>query len=233
MANKIKLGISACLLGEKVRYDGGHKKDRYITRTLGKRFVWVPVCPEVEAGLSIPREPMQLVGTKVCPRLVVITSGIELTRVLNDWAGKKVKKLDKEKLCGFILKSRSPSCAINDADIFMSSGKKKGKTAGLFSAMVMKHDPLLPLINEEDLADPVLRKNFIERVFLYKQWIDFTKKKPSLGSLVSFHSEHKLQIMAHSPKHYSALGKLVAGAKGRPIRDVYDRYITMLMEGLQ
>src|SRR3990172_6962428 len=118
MANKIKIGISACLLGEKVRYDGGHRLDRFIVKTLGKHFSWFPVCPEVEAGLSIPREPMQLVGYRSCPRLVVITSGIDLTGVLNDWAGKKVKKLDKEKLCGFILKSRSPSCAINDGDLF-------------------------------------------------------------------------------------------------------------------
>ena len=169
MAIKIKLGISACLLGKKVRFDGGHKRDRFITGTMGKRFAWFPVCPEVEAGLSIPREPMQLEGTKACPRLVVITSGIDLTGVLNGWAGKKVKKLDKEKLCGFILKSRSPSCAITDADLFTVSGKKKGKTAGLFSAIVMKHDSNLPLINEEELADPVLRENFIERVLAYKR----------------------------------------------------------------
>lgn len=167
MKEKIKLGISACLLGKKVRYDGGHKKDRYITRTLGKRFAWVPVCPEVEAGMSIPREPMQLEGDRSCPRLVVITSGIDLTGVVNSWAGKKVKKLDKEKLCGFILKSRSPSCAINDADLFTSSGKKKGKTAGLFTAMLMGHDPAFPVINEEELADRIQRRNFIERVFAY------------------------------------------------------------------
>jgi uncharacterized protein YbgA (DUF1722 family)/uncharacterized protein YbbK (DUF523 family) len=233
MKGKIKLGISACLLGKKVRYDGGHKRNSYITKTLGKRFAWVPVCPEVEAGLSIPREPMQLTGDWECPRLVVITSGIDLTGVLNSWAGKKVKRLEREGLCGFILKSRSPSCAINDADLFTSSGKKKGKTAGLFSAMLMKHDSLLPIINEEVLAEPVLRDNFIERVYVYNRWHVFTKKKPSLGNLVSFHSDHKLQLMAHSPKHYSALGKLVAGAKGKPIKEVYRQYIAMLMEGLR
>jgi uncharacterized protein YbbK (DUF523 family) len=166
---ELKLGISACLLGEKVRYDGGHKLDRFIAKTMGKQFAWFPVCPEVEAGLSIPREPMQLEGAKACPRLVVIGSGIDLTGVLNAWTVKKVKKLGKEKLCGLILKSRSPSCAINDADLFSSYGKKKGKTAGLFSAIVMKHDPALPLINEEELADPALRENFIERVLAYRR----------------------------------------------------------------
>lgn len=262
MTNKIKLGISACLLGEKVRYDGGHKRNRYIIQTLGKRFTWVPVCPEVEAGLSIPREPMRLEGDRSCPRLVVIGSGIDLTYVLNVWAAKKVKKLDKEGLCGFILKSRSPSCAIDDAEIiflrgaegawkrahFQDSaysardafdpalsalGKKKGKTAGLFSSMVMEHDPILPLIDEEDMADPILRENFIERAFAYKRWLDFMKKKPSLGHLVSFHSELKFQLMAHSPRHYSAAERHVAGAKGRPIREVYQQYIVMLMEGLR
>lgn len=265
MTNKIKLGISACLLGENVRYDGGHKRNRYITQTLGKRFTWVPVCPEVEAGLSIPREPIQLEGDRACPRLVVIGSGIDLTDVLNVWAAKKVKKLDKESLCGFILKSRSPSCAIDDAEIifirgaegagkrvhFQNSaysvcsargafdsglstlGKKKEKTAGLFSSIVMEHDPILPLIDEEDMADPILRENFIERVFTYKRWLDFMKKKPSLGHLVSFHSELKLQLMAHSPRHYSAAGRHIAGAKGRPIREVYQQYIVMLMEGLR
>ncbi len=281
MPHKIKLGISACLLGKKVRYDGGHKLDRFITWTMGRHFGWVPVCPEVEAGLSIPREVMQLVGDPECPRLIVITSGIDLAGVLKGWAGKKVKKLDKEKLCGFILKSRSPSCAVNDADLFISLakesnssqngkqisrrgaeiaekklpfhnsaysacsardafgsrlsglGKKKGKAAGLFSAMLMKHDSSLPIINEENLADPELRENFIERVFVYKRWLDFTEKKPSVGNLVSFHSDHKLQLMAHSIKHYSALGKLVAGAKGKPIRDVYQQYVSTLMEGLR
>lgn len=231
--NNIKLGISACLLGKQVRYNGGHKLDRFIIRTLGKHVCWVPVCPEVEAGLPIPRDPMQLTGDLSCPRLIVTTSGIDLTNVLNEWAEKKVKRLDKESICGFILKNRSPSCAIHDADLFTASGKKKGRTSGLFSAMLKKHEPDLPVINEEALKDPIQRENFIERVFVYKRWLDFMKKKPSVGNLISFHSDHKLQIMAHSPKHYSALGKLVAGAKGKPMKEVCQQYVTMLMEGLQ
>lgn len=160
---KVKLGVSACLLGKKVRYDGGHKKNRFVA-ALGRRFQLIPLCPEIEAGLSIPREPMRLEGARSCPRLVVIGSCIDLTSALNAWAEKKAKQLAKEKLCGLVLKSRSPSCAINDADLFTASGKKKGKTAGIFTAVVMRHDPNLPLINEEDLEAPALRKNFIKRV---------------------------------------------------------------------
>ena len=166
MPAKLKLGVSACLLGMKVRYDGGQKRHRAVTM-LGRRFTLVPVCPEVEAGLSIPREPMQLVGRKICPRLVVIPSGIDLTGVLNEWASKKVKKLKKEKLSGFILKRRSPSCAIDDAELFTAAGKKKGRTAGLFAAAVMERYPDLPIIHEEDLCDPGLRKDFIGRVLEY------------------------------------------------------------------
>lgn len=233
MTETIKLGISSCLLGNNVRYDGGHKLDRFITGTLGKYFEWLPVCPEVEAGLSIPREPMQLAGDPDCPRLLTIGSGIDLTGVINDWAGKNVKRLAKKSLCGFILKSRSPSCAINDANLFTPSGKAMGNTSGLFSALVKKHDPHLPVIDEEDLADPALCENFIERVFLYNRWLVFTEKKPSLGNLVSFHSDHKLRIMAQSPKHYSALGKLVAGAKGTRMHEVYKTYFVVLMDGMR
>lgn len=230
--DKIKLGISACLLGRKVRYDGGHKRNRFIAGRLGKRFTLVPVCPEVEAGLSIPREPMQLTGDAAAPRLVVISSGIDLTGMMNGWAGRKVKRLEREGICGLILKSRSPSCAAEDAELSGASGRSGGRASGMFTAQMRRHDPCLPVTDEEDFADPVLRENFIERVFVYRRWHDFSKKKPSSGNLVSFHSGCKLQIMAHSPRHYAALGKLVAGAQGRPIRTVYRRYFAMLMDGL-
>jgi len=163
MSTKLKLGVSACLLGMKVRYDGGQKRHRAVS-ILRRRFKLVPVCPEVEAGLSIPRGPMQLVGRNDRPRLVVISSGIDLTGVLNDWAKKKVKKLKKEKLSGLVLKRRSPSCAIDDAELFTLAGRKKGTTAGLFSAAVMERYPDLPILHEEDLADPGLRRDFIGRV---------------------------------------------------------------------
>ncbi len=161
----IKIGVSACLLGEKVRYDGGHKLNRLVADTLQGRFTAVPVCPEVEAGLSIPREPMQLCDGPEGPRLIVISNGNDLTAVMNEWATKKAGMLRQEELCGFILKCRSPSCAIDDADLFSSSGEKKGETAGLFIAQLVRHHPQVPMIDEEDLADGVLRNNFMEQAF--------------------------------------------------------------------
>ncbi len=161
---KIKIAVSACLLGEKVRYDGGHKLNQLILRALAVQVTLVPICPEVEAGLSIPREPMQLTGDATCPRLCVISNGADLTAVLRNWSEKKVGMLRREKLCGFILKCRSPSCAIDDADLFSSNGEKQRKTSGLFSAQLAQHHPYMPVIDEEDFADEVLRENFIEHV---------------------------------------------------------------------
>ncbi len=166
---KIKIGVSACLLGAKVRYDGGHKLNRLIVDTLGERFALVPVCPEAEAGLPVPREPMQLTGMEQEPRLLVISSGLDLTAAVHTWSEKKVRMLRQEAVCGFILKARSPSCAINDADYYSSSGEKRGTTAGIFSAALERHDPGMPLIDEEDFADPALQKSFIERVSCCRQ----------------------------------------------------------------
>ncbi len=165
----IKIGVSACLLGEKVRYDGGHKLNQLVTDTLKGRFTAVPICPEVEAGLSIPREPMQLCDIPEGPRLVVISNGSDLTAVMNDWARGKAGMLRQEELSGFVLKCRSPSCAIDDADLFSSSGKKKGTTAGLFTALIKKHEPHLPLIDEEGFADPVQRGSFLECASAYER----------------------------------------------------------------
>ncbi len=163
----LKIGVSACLLGAKVRYDGGHRLNSVIAGTLAGRFALVPVCPEVEAGLSVPREPMQLTAGTQGTRLIVITNGQDFAPLLNDWAAARVGRFAEEGICGFILKSRSPSCAIDDADLVSPSGEQRGKTAGLFSAMATNLFPQLPLIDEEDVADPARRADFIDRVSAY------------------------------------------------------------------
>ncbi len=229
--DRIALGVSSCLLGNAVRYDGGQKRDCYIIDTIGKAFSFLPVCPEVEAGLSIPREPMELVGDPRWPRLVVIGSTIDLTGILSPWAGRKARQLAKQDISGFILKARSPSCAVDDARIAAQGRMKKG--AGLFSSVLAARLPGLPVIDEERLADPVLRENFIERVFLYRRWLALKSQRPSLGRLVAFHSDHKLQIMAHSLTHYAELGRFVAHAKGKPPGKVYDTYRSLLFEGMR
>ena len=166
---KIRIGISRCLLGDKVRYDGGHKHDRYITDTLGQYFEWVPVCPEVEYGLPIPREAMRLVGNPDSPRLLTIHTGIDHTEGMQKWAEERITGLENEGLCGFIFKSRSPSSGMQGVEVYTENGMPSQKGAGIFAGAFMKHFPLLPAEDDERLHDPKLRENFIERVFVFRR----------------------------------------------------------------
>ena len=145
MENKIKLGISSCLLGEKVRYDGGHKLDHYLRDTLGQYVDWVPVCPEVEYGLPVPREAMHLSGTPDTPRLVTSRTGIDHTDGMKRWTGHRLNELEKEGLCGFIFKSRSPSSGIKGVKVYTSSGMPGKSGAGIFGGAFIEHFPLLPV----------------------------------------------------------------------------------------
>jgi uncharacterized protein YbgA (DUF1722 family)/uncharacterized protein YbbK (DUF523 family) len=230
---KIKIGISSCLLGEKVRYDGGHKWDRYITDTLGQYFEWVSVCPEVEYGLSIPREAMHLIGNPSSPRLVTIRTGIDHTEGMLKWAEKRLKEIEKEELCGFIFKSRSPSSGIGGVKVYTPSGMPSQKGVGIFGGAFMSKFPLIPVIDEGRLHDPGLRENFIERVFIYKRWNEFMKKRGLIKELIDFHTDHKLLILSHSHRHLQSLGKLVASSKRYKPQDLSSEYIKLLMEGLR
>jgi len=230
---KIKTGISSCLLGNKVRYDGGHKWDRYVTETLGQYLEWVPVCPEVECGLPVPREAMRLVGNPDSPRLVTIGSGIDHTERMMKWAENKLKDLEKKNLCGFIFKSRSPSSGIGGVKIYTPSGMPSHRGAGVFGNAFLQHFPLIPAIDDGRLHDPGLRDNFIERVFVYKRWKELTDRGLTLTGLVMFHTSHKLLILSHSQKHYAALGRLVATSKTRSLNDLQSEYVNILMESLR
>src|SRR5512135_121000 len=167
---KIKLGVSSCLLGEKVRYDGGHKLDHYITETLGRYVDWVPVCPEVEYGLPVPREAMHLSGTAEAPRLVGSRTGVDHTDGMNMWARQRLDELEKERLCGFIFKSRSPSSGMRGVKVYGGSGRPSNSGIGIFAAAFMQRFPLVPVEDEGRLHDPSLRENFIERVFVLRRW---------------------------------------------------------------
>ncbi|MFT5698277.1 MAG: hypothetical protein ACI8ZB_001131 [Desulforhopalus sp.] len=208
---KIKIGISSCLLGNKVRFDGGHKHDKYIASTLGAFFDFVPVCPEVECGLSIPRESMRLVGTPESPRLITNKTATDLTNTMNHWAAGRVEQLAEENLCGFIFKSKSPSSGMERVKVYDKNNVPQGTGVGLFAQAFMDRFPILPVEEEGRLHDMILRENFIESVFVYKRWrntVDyFTAKK-----LVDFHTSHKLLLRAHSEKHYRELGRIVAQA---------------------
>jgi uncharacterized protein YbgA (DUF1722 family)/uncharacterized protein YbbK (DUF523 family) len=229
---KITIGISACLLGEKVRYDGGHKLDRYISDTLGLYFEWVPVCPEVEYGLPVPREAMHLFGDPAAPRIVTVRTGVDHTDGMKRWAENKLRQLEKEDLCGFIFRSKSPSSGIGGVKVFTSSGMPVKRGAGIFGGAFMRYFPLVPVIDDGRLHNPNLRENFIEQVFVYQRWKEFLKNKPGISKLIAFHTNLKLIILSHSPKHYTALGRLVAQARRYQPDALYSEYVRILMGGL-
>ncbi len=166
MTKKIKIGISSCLLGNNVRYDGGNKIDKYILDTFGRSVEWVPVCPEVESGMPVPREPMQLVGDAVQPRLITIESGIDRTDELTRWIEIKVRAMEQTGLRGFVFKARSPSCGVHGAELFSTSGTSAGRSTGLFAEAVMKSFPSLPVEDEEGLHDAARRELFLARILL-------------------------------------------------------------------
>ena len=232
MTTSIKIGVSTCLLGEKVRFDGGHKHNRYITQTLGQFFEFVPVCPESECGLGIPREAMRLVGAVDAPRLVTNKTRIDHTDQMLSWAAGRLESLEKENLCGFIFKKDSPSSGLYRVKVYNDNGQPVKTGRGLFAAAFTARFPRIPVEEEGRLHDPVLRENFIEQVFAMKRWRERLARKRTMGNLVDFHTREKLLFMAHSPKHYREMGRLVADGKKLNLSDLYDRYEGMLTEAL-
>ncbi len=230
---KIKLGISSCLLGENVRYDGGHKLDRFLRDTLGGYADFVPVCPEVECGLSIPREAMRLVGDPEDPRLLTRKTLIDHTPRMKNWITKRLRELEKEDLRGFIFKSRSPSSGMTGVKVYDETGTRIRKGKGLFAGAFMDRFPVLPVEDDGRLHDPGLRENFIERIFAYDRWRNMESSGRTAGKLVEFHSRHKYLILSHSRKTLKELGALTARAGKMPAGELYGSYIATLMEGMK
>lgn len=230
---KIRLGVSSCLLGEQVRYDGGHKHDRYITDTLGRFFSFIAVCPERDCGMPVPREAMRLVGDVAAPRLVTVKTGRDLTEQMQRFCDEKTEQLADADLCGFIFKKNSPSSGLFRVKVYGDhNGMPVRSGRGLFAAAVTSRFPLLPVEEEGRLYDPVLRENFLERVFCYRRWKDFVQQDGSLGGLVAFHSRHKFLILSHSPQLLRVLGRMVALGHELPTSDLLDRYGTTFMQAL-
>jgi len=230
---KMTIGISACLLGEKVRYDGGHKHDRFLTDTLGKYVIYRPVCPEVECGLGVPREAMRLTGHPEYPRLVTIRTRQDHTERMIQWAQQRVKELEAEGLCGFIFKSDSPSSGMERVKVYPENGIPEKKGVGLFARIFMAHFPLIPVEEEGRLHDPLIRENFIERIFSMQRWADTVKTGKSKQKLIEFHMRHKLLILAHSEKHERMMGRMVAAIGRSSLSNVFAQYQALLMEALQ
>lgn len=220
-------------MGQKVRFDGGHKHDRFITDTLGQYVEFCPVCPEVEAGFAVPREAMRLVGDPGNPRLKTTKTNEDYTDRMLDWAQKRVMELEKEKLCGFIFKSKSPSSGMERVKVYSENGMPQQSGIGLFARAFMKHFPLIPVEEEGRLHDPKLRENFIESIFALKRWRETLEDKYSMGGLVEFHTRHKLLLLSHSPAHYRRMGKLVAEGKKYSKDDLFSGYEILLLETLK
>jgi len=232
MKENVRIGISSCLLGNNVRWNAGHKLDRYLTDTLGQFVEYVPVCPEVEAGFGVPRESFRLVGDAENPRLITFKSKTDHTDQMIRWAQKRVKELEEEDLCGFIFKSDSPSSGMIRVKVYNEKGMPEKKGVGMFARAFMDHFPLIPVEDDGRLHDPKIRENFIERIFTLKRWRDGVAKSPSMGNLVDFHTRHKLLILSHSQKHSRLMGKLVGDGKKIPLDETYEHYESLLMEAL-
>jgi len=233
MERRTKVGISSCLLGQKVRYDGGHKLDHYLRETLAHSIDWVPVCPEVEYGLPVPREAMRLVGTPEAPRLVTTRTEVDHTEGMRRWAAEKLKELAKEELCGFVFKSRSPSSGMRGVKVYTPSGIPTRTGVGIFAKAFMERYPLMPVEDDARLHNPALRENFIERIFVFRRWKEFERSGGTINGLVSFHTDHKLLILSHSVMHYRMLGNIVAHAKRYPSAKRNFEYLATLMGGLK
>ena len=227
--SEIRIGISSCLLGEKVRYDGGHKRDAFLNDTLGQFVSFVPVCPEFEIGMGVPRESVRLVRDGEQLRMVAPKSGTDYTTKMVSYSRRRSKELAADDLCGYIFKKDSPSCGLFRVRVFGKGDTPTRNGRGLFAQAMTERFPLLPVEEEGRLHDARLRENFFERVFAYWRVKRQFRARWSVGSLVAFHAREKLLLMAHDPKSYSELGQLVATAKGRDRRELADEYMSGFM----
>lgn len=229
----VRIGISRCLLGEKIRYDGGHKRNRFLADTLGRHVAWVPVCPEVEAGLGTPREAMRLVGPAEAPRLLTVHSGADHTRTVERFSRQRVRELHALDLSGYVFKQDSPSCGVERVRVYRDRGRPARNGVGLFARIFQERFPLVPVEEEDRLTDPSCRDNFLDRVFSYARWCEGRRHRLTRRGLAAFHAAHKFLLLAHSRPHYEALGRLVENAKRHRPTDVAQAYGRLFMEALR
>lgn len=231
-ATPLRLGISRCLLGDEVRFDGGHKRDSFLTDLLGRYVEWVPVCPEVEAGLGTPREAMRLVGDARHPRLLTIKTGRDQTEAVEAMTACRLPELEALDLSGYVFKKDSPSCGIERVRLYNRHGMPSRQGIGLFARAFMERFPLIPVEEEGRLCDPLLRENFIERVFCYRRWRGLLQNGVTTHDLVRFHTIHKYVLLSHSPQQYRLLGRLVAEGRRSKPKDLAFRYGELFMRAL-
>jgi uncharacterized protein YbgA (DUF1722 family)/uncharacterized protein YbbK (DUF523 family) len=228
----IRLGVSSCLLGNAVRYDGGHRRDAFVADRLGAFVEWIPVCPEIEVGMGTPRPTMQLLREGDEVRMREVASGRDHTRAMQRYAARRVRALRDLALCGFVLKKNSPSCGMTRVKVHGDRKAPAKGSRGLFASQLMRADPNLPVEDEDRLKDPKLRENFIERVFAYRRLRALFGGRWTKRQLVAFHSAHKLQLMSHAPEPYLELGRLVAPVDSRPRAEIRETYQSGFMRAL-
>jgi uncharacterized protein YbgA (DUF1722 family)/uncharacterized protein YbbK (DUF523 family) len=233
-----RIGISRCLLGDEVRYDGGHKRDAFLVTTFGRFVEWVPVCPEVEAGMGTPREPIELVASRNGTpagaqrvRLLGVESRQDWTDRMATFSASRVRELASANLAGYVLKQDSPSCGLQRVPVHHGA-RVVHNGRGVFAESLVGALSNLPVEEEGRLNDPALRENFIERVFAYQRLRALFSGRWAIHSLVAFHTRHKLQLLSHSRQGYGELGRLVAGAVKHPTRDLSASYRRLFMTTL-
>jgi uncharacterized protein YbgA (DUF1722 family)/uncharacterized protein YbbK (DUF523 family) len=229
----LRIGISSCLLGEEVRFDGGHKRDHFLTNVLGPHVEWVPVCPEVEVGMGTPRETLRLIRVEGSTRMVTTRTAIDHTDSMRSWSRHRLDALAREDLSGYVLKKDSPSCGMERVKVYDPAGGMPAKDGrGIYAEALLSRFPLLPVEEEGRLSDPRLRENFIERVFAYRRLKALFAGRWSVGQLVAFHTAHKMSLLAHSTTAYQELGRMVADGSRIPRAALRDRYESLFMRTL-
>jgi uncharacterized protein YbgA (DUF1722 family)/uncharacterized protein YbbK (DUF523 family) len=233
-----RIGVSRCLLGDEVRYDGGHKRDPFLVSTFGAYVDWVPVCPEVEVGMGTPREAIHLAasenggaGSTAAIRLLGVKSGKDWTERMAAFSASRVRDLASANLAGYVLKKDSPSCGLERVRVH-TARRVTRDGRGLFAEALVGAFPNLPIEEDGRLNDPALRENFVERVFAYQRVRALFSGRWTIRSLVVFHSMHKLQLLSHSRPGYAELGQLVANAVTHPRRDLSATYQRLFMTAL-
>jgi uncharacterized protein YbgA (DUF1722 family)/uncharacterized protein YbbK (DUF523 family) len=228
----LRLGISRCLLGDEVRFDGGHKQDHFLTDVLGRYVEWVPVCPEVEAGLGTPREAMRLMGNPGHPRLMTIKSKHDHTPAMETMIATRLDSFQKQDLSGFVFKRGSPSCGVERVRVYTAQGMPSHNGVGIFAKAFTEQFPLIPVEEEGRLCDPSLRENFIERVFCYRRFQDLVQNGVTQQALIRFHTIHKYLLLAHSQQHYETMGRLVGQTKRHGLKELTLKYGEHFMRAL-
>ena len=234
LSEKPRIGISSCLLGEEVRFDGGHKRDTFLTQVLAPHVEWVRVCPEVEVGMGTPRETLRLVQQgSGSLRMITTRTGVDHTEAMNAWSERRLDALAREDLSGYVLKKDSPSCGMERVKVYATGGMPHRGGRGLYASALLERFPTLPVEEEGRLSDPRLRENFIERVFARLRLRRLFEGRWTNGAVVAFHTAHKMSLLSHSTTAYQALGRLIAAVGRMPRAEFRERYEREFMEGMR